>query len=50
MVRDYVSEEMNVSPKLNNDELPQDDPGHPHCTGEKPEPREGSPMASVHGK
>lgn len=49
MVREYLSEEVNFSPKLNNDELPHDDPGHPHFTGEKPEPRgKGYAMARVH--
>lgn len=35
VVREYLSEEANLSPKLNNDEPPRGGPGHLHFTGER---------------
>lgn len=41
-VREHLSEIMDLRPTLHNGELLYDDPGHPHFTDEKPEPREGT--------
>lgn len=51
MVREYLSEQGNLSPKLNDADLPMMIQGIPILQGGKPEPRgKGCDMARVHGE